>query len=223
MKKILLFIIISMPLFCHAQRTMFAGYDSFCGLPVFIESTSQDAVATIRDNTRIIIVDPSVMANWKLSRIFALAHECGHHILGHLSLHEQFSRTHMNATTRQELTADCWAAKALANNGYYGEIQRAIRDNERQGPMMNGAYPSGMTRASYIADCAGINIKITHESENRYVEQDSKQPTIQCLEQMNQRCMASCQRDFGNSYSTCKNRMCNSSRQIEHNISRCTK
>lgn len=139
-------------------QSMFAGYDEFCGLPVVVERTSQDAVATIRKGQRIIIVDPSVMSNWKLSRIFALAHECGHHILGHMSLSEQFSRRHMNATRRQELQADCWAAEKLSENGYYREIKRTILQNVSRGPIMQGPYPSGMERAQFIAECAGIEL-----------------------------------------------------------------
>ena len=205
-----------MPLFASAQSSMFAGYDAFCGLPVIVESTSQDAVATIRNNMRIIIVDPGVMSNWKFSRMFALAHECGHHVLGHLSLQERFSRSHMNATARQEISADCWAAKVLAANGYYGEIERAIRDNDGQGPMMNGPYPSGTTRAAYIGQCAGIGPGVVRST-------GGENPNPRCLAQMNQRCMTSCQRDFGHSYSVCENRMCNSPRQLESDISRCAR
>ena len=139
-------------------QSMFVGYDDFCGLPVIVESTTQDAVATIRNGQRVIIVDPYVISNWKLSRIFALAHECGHHVLGHLSIQEQFSRRHMNATRRQELQADCWAAEALASNGYYDDIRRTIIQNASQGPIMQGPYPSGMERASFISQCAGIQL-----------------------------------------------------------------
>lgn len=147
-------------IFSHAVKgqSMFVGYDDFCGLPVIVESTPQDAVATIRNGQRVIIVDPHVISNWKLSRIFALAHECGHHVLEHLSTKEQFSRHHMNATRRQELQADCWAAEVLAKNEYYDDIRRTIIQNVNQGPIMQGPYPSGMERASFIAQCAGIQL-----------------------------------------------------------------
>jgi hypothetical protein len=214
-----------MPLFAKAQPSMFAGYDAFCGLPVIVESTPQLAVATIRNNIRVILVDPSVMSNWRFSRIFSLAHECGHHQLGHLSPQEMFSRAHMSATPRQEMHADCWATRALAANGRYDEIERAIRDNDRDGPMMNGAYPSGMTRASYIRQCAAGTRRGT-ESDSE--EEDSEEPRTtttgpspQCLAEMNQKCMTSCQRDFGYTYSVCENRMCNAPRQLASNISRC--
>lgn len=215
MKKLFLSLIMLMPFMASAQPIMFAGYDSFCGLPVLIEPTTQDAVATIRNGQRVILVDPSVMSNWKLSRIFALAHECGHHRLGHLSPQELFSRAHMDATRRQELAADCWAAKALATNGYHDDIKRTIMQNSSEGPIMNGPYPSGMERASYIAQCAGIALN-TAASPN-------VGPNASCLADMDRRCMTSCQNQFGNSESVCRNRMCNSPRQAEANIRRCTK
>lgn len=209
MMKILLFAVLLMPLSAIGQPSMFAGYDNFCGLPVLVEPTSQDAVATIRNGQRVILVDESVMSNWKISRIFALAHECGHHIKGHLSAQGQFSRKHMNATREQELAADCWAAHALATNGYYDDIKRTIMQNESQGPIMQGPYPSGMERASYIAQCAGIKLNLG--------------PSPSCLAEMDQRCMNSCQNKFGNSYSVCRNRMCNSQNQKTANINRCRK
>lgn len=138
------------------SQSMFVGYDNFCGLPVIVEQTSQDAVATIRNGQRVIIIDPAVISNWRFSRIFALAHECGHHRIGHLSSFEQFSRLHMNATRKQELEADCWAARALAENGYYNDIRRTIMQRVNEGPIMQGPYPSGMERATFIAQCAGI-------------------------------------------------------------------
>ncbi len=159
MKIVIFFALLLFVSSAYGQPSMFAGYDEFCGLPVFVESTPQDAVATIRNGKRVILVDPNVITNWKLSRIFALAHECGHHKLGHLSRSEQFSRQHMNATRRQELKADCWAARALASNGYFNDIKRTIMQNVSQGPIMQGPYPSGMERATYIAKCARIKIK----------------------------------------------------------------
>ena len=152
----ILILLIPFPVF--GQPSMFAGYDSFCGLPVLVESTPKDAVATIRNGERVIIIDPSVMSNWKFSRVFAIAHECGHHILGHMSLQEQFRRRHMNASRSQELDADCWAAKMLDENGYYSDIERTIILRANEGPFIKGPYPSGMERATNIARCVGIDL-----------------------------------------------------------------
>jgi len=158
MKKLILFCILLIPFPVFGQPSMFVGYDEFCGLPVLVESTPQDAKATIRNGERVIIVDPGVMSNWKFPRIFAIAHECAHHILGHLSLREQFFRRHMNASRRQELSADCWAAKRLIDHGYYSDLERTIIQRASEGPIMRGNYPSGRERAANIAECAGIDL-----------------------------------------------------------------
>jgi hypothetical protein len=138
-------------------QSLFAGYDDFCNLPVIVEPNRQDAEATYRNGSRVIILDPGVMGNWTLSRIFTLAHECAHHGLGHVSLTGIYARAHLNATRDQELSADCWAAKSLAEFGYYEEIERSIDDMSSMGHIAQGTYPSGKDRARVIARCAGIS------------------------------------------------------------------
>lgn len=140
----------------NASAQMFSGYDAFCGLPVVVYPTEQRAVATF-DNfwNPIIVLDPGVMNNWTASRIFALAHECAHHALGHLTPIEQFARHHMNATARQELQADCWAAERLAFAGLYGELTRVVVDFARE-PNLPGPYPPGQWRSEVVRQCAGM-------------------------------------------------------------------
>lgn len=148
----LLFLVVSVA----PVKAQFAGYDSFCGLPTFVQPERQMARATYDPRVGpLIILDPSVMANMSTSRIFAIAHECAHHALGHLSPSEQMARR-WGATARQELDADCWAARALASIGYGADIVRMIRQNALEGPYMRGGYPSGFTRAQVISDCAGF-------------------------------------------------------------------
>lgn len=136
---------------------MFAGYAEFCGVPVLVARTPQDAVAT-RDGfgRPVIYVDPGVMANWTMSRVFAIAHECGHHMRGHVTPQGMWWRnTDFWATRAQELEADCWAASALASQGYYvGDLERAAHDLARRGPFMQGRYPSGQERATVVVSCA---------------------------------------------------------------------
>ena len=143
MKTIVIVAVLSLSTIVNASESMFAGYDNFCGLPVFVERTSQGSLADIRQGQRVIIVDPGVMGNWTLSRIFYLAHECAHHKLGHMEMDEQLKRKYMNATRRQELEADCWAAEALGDNGYKADIERTILQHKSEGPIMQGPYPSG--------------------------------------------------------------------------------
>lgn len=155
-KLMVVVLLLSLPM--NVCASMFVGYDEFCGLPVLVERTSQGSLADIRQGQRVIIVDPGVMRSWTLSRIFYLAHECAHHMLGHMEWDEQLQRKYFNATRRQELQADCWAAEKLANNGYREDIERTILQHINEGPIMQGPYPSGMERAQFIAQCAGIEL-----------------------------------------------------------------
>lgn len=142
-----------------ANAQMFAGYDEFCGVRVVVVPTPQMAVAARDAAGPIIYVDPGVLHNWTASRVFALAHECGHHKMGHSTPQgEWFRHTEYWATRAQELQADCWAARALRDHGYHEDLRRAIRQFANEGPMMHGTYPSGWERASHIAACANINL-----------------------------------------------------------------
>lgn len=140
----------------RAQPGMFAGYAEFCGVPVIVARTPQGAVAA-RDQfgNPVIYADPGVMANWTASRVFTMAHECGHHMRGHTTPQGMWWRNmDFWATRAQELDADCWAAATLARLGYYlRDVERAARDFARRGPFMEGNYPSGQERAQVVARC----------------------------------------------------------------------
>ena len=141
----------------NAQPGMFAGYAEFCGVPIIVARTPQDAVATRDQFGRpVIYVDPGVMANWTMSRVFAIAHECGHHMRGHVTPQGMWWRnTQFWATRAQELDADCWAASTLASQGYYwGDLERAAYEFAARGPFMEGPYPSGQERAQVVVRCA---------------------------------------------------------------------
>lgn len=158
MLAVLLFsILIQRPSFAQ----MFAGYDEFCGVPVVVVPNSQNASAA-RDQfgNPVIYVDPRVMSNWTMSRRFALAHECAHHMLGHtLPQGMWFRNTQYWATRQQELQADCWAARQLARTHNVQDLRRMIVQFASQGPMPQGAYPSGTERAHAAARCAGIDLE----------------------------------------------------------------
>jgi hypothetical protein len=134
---------------------MFAGYDAFCGLPVVVGRDPQTATArTDRFGQKYIHIDPGAMGNWTASRVFVLAHECAHHLLGHtspLGAMERFS----GGTAKQELEADCWAARQLRRAGLDFEITRTVLQNASQGHFAAGGYPSGRRRALNVSRCAG--------------------------------------------------------------------
>ncbi len=106
MKKLLLFAMFLMPFSVFSQPSIFAGYDSFCGLPVVVGNDAQSASAR-KDQfgRKFIHVDPNVMSNWSMSRMFVLAHECAHHLLGHTNRIGELER-YYGGTSKQELEAD---------------------------------------------------------------------------------------------------------------------
>ncbi|CAD7849802.1 MAG: hypothetical protein [Olavius algarvensis Delta 4 endosymbiont] len=134
---------------------MFAGYDAFCGLPVVVGPNPQMATAeTDRIGRKFIHIDPRAMSNWTNSRIFVLAHECAHHRLGHTSSMGKLERF-SGGTARQELAADCWAAKKLRQIGYEFDISRTILQHASRGHFSANGYPSGNRRARNILNCIG--------------------------------------------------------------------
>jgi len=173
---------------CHGvDAQVFAGFDSFCGLPVIVGQDSQHASArTDQYGNKFIHVDPSVMGNWSMSRMFVLAHECAHHLLGHTSHLGNLERYH-GGTAKQELEADCWAAKALRRVGHGQEITRTILERYSEGHFSANGYPSGYQRAQNIGECANgqeascrvIRVPETY-MDVEYVMQPTQVPCQHC-------------------------------------------
>ena len=94
---------------------------------------------------------------------FVAAHECAHHIRGHLQMYMQgfMGNPYYNAwmTPRLELDADCTAAQILAARGDYSAIRSAAQiAAAASGPYPSGPnYPTGFQRAATIMRCGGLN------------------------------------------------------------------
>lgn len=137
-----------------AYANMFVGYDEFCGLPVIVGANQQTATAERDGEGRPFIhIDPSAMNNWTLSRKFTLAHECAHHLLGHTSSLGSMERYH-GGTAKQELEADCWAAKRLKERGLVNDLNFTMAKFSENHFSGNG-YPSGWERVTNIKKCMG--------------------------------------------------------------------
>ena len=133
----------------------YVGFDAFCNVPVVIAPTSQIAVATTDQMGRpIIFLDPSAAANVSTSVQFALAHECGHHVLGHTTALGRAMRAQF--TREQELAADCWGAQQLARIGDQGDLVRMLVQFANQSDAGQGPYPRGRERAQAVAVCSGL-------------------------------------------------------------------
>lgn len=157
-----------------AAGQRFVGNDEFCGYPMFAIPTSQQAVAT-RDNAGnpVILIDPGVLMNMTTSRRFAIAHECGHHRLGHSTPMGMAMRQYF--TVQQELSADCFAAELLASVGLEAESYRVFMERNREGPMRPGTYPSGTERAAVVAQCNNM----TRDRKTREEEPDDVGTSVQ--------------------------------------------
>ncbi|MBI1772336.1 MAG: ImmA/IrrE family metallo-endopeptidase [Burkholderiales bacterium] len=139
----------------NAKADVFAGYDAFCGLPVVVGTDSMIASArTDQQNRKFIHIDPGAMNNWTMSRMFTLAHECAHHLLGHTNPLGQQQR-YYGGTATQELEADCWAARKLKEIGHESDLKATILQRANAGHFADPGYPTGEERAQNMLSCIG--------------------------------------------------------------------
>jgi hypothetical protein len=151
-------------IFSHSAKAqdMFVGFADFCGLPVVVGADPQTASArTDNSGQQYLHVDPGAMNNWTMSRMFTLAHECAHHLLGHTSALGQLQR-YKGGTANQELEADCWGARKLLQVGQTGDINGTVIQFASQGHFTGGGYPSGTERATNIMKCLNGGSSVSH-------------------------------------------------------------
>lgn len=148
-------------------QAMFAGFDDFCKLPVVVGDDPQTASArTDQYGRKYIHMDRGAMADWTAPRIFVLAHECAHHRLGHTSALGHLER-YTGGTAKQELEADCWAARVLAQAGYHGDIKRMMLQTAYMGHFASPGYPTGTQRSVNIGKCAASGGSLSSASSCR--------------------------------------------------------
>ena len=123
------------------------------GMPVSTVYTSRLSDGAIAKQTKfghpIIVANKSVLSKFSPAMTtFVYAHECAHHVLGHLK--NKIS----NKSIEQE--ADCWAAQQLVEQGVfdYGnlrEVQKIIRIFGKQ----DKSHPHPHNRAKRLTQCLG--------------------------------------------------------------------
>jgi|JI10StandDraft_1071094.scaffolds.fasta_scaffold408578_2 Zn-dependent protease with chaperone function len=131
-----------------------AGYAPMCGIQVFLAPNPQGASATVLNGLPVIVVDYSQLSN-QVWMQFVLAHECGHHMSGHVTPQGYWFRTTQYwATSAQELEADCWAARVAGPQvaAFAAQYFEYSQGHHSGAP----GYPSGVQRAQAIRQCGGV-------------------------------------------------------------------
>lgn len=136
----------------------FPSYQELCGFPIVIAPTPFVALATAdKDGALIIIIDPDLMRPEEhFHRLFMIAHECAHHVMGHTTAAARAQRRRSGRVVRdQELSADCWAAETLARAGLGRFVAIMATRFHRAGLYSPGAgYPAGLHRSLIVRHCA---------------------------------------------------------------------
>lgn len=151
---------------CYSADTLPARptlQNPFCRVRTYIQHdlNSHGRALIEPDGRASIQIGPDEAAGDPAYRDFLMAHECCHHLRGHLKRLEEKGRKRalldMSFVNRSlELDADCCAAVALERAGYESAIREAARRMRVYGarPTGSGGYPAGELRARFIEQCA---------------------------------------------------------------------
>lgn len=142
----------------HAEEPEpFAGYKELCGYQIIYWPTRQLALSHITpDERKVIILDPILRLEQEHPRrLFLTAHECAHHRMDHSSKTSVEKRVSTQGeVSRQELSADCWAAGTLVRAGHQDAIETIAMMFYQSGEASPGnGYPPGTQRALMIKRC----------------------------------------------------------------------
>lgn len=161
--------ILGLGLFCgsiSARQMWLPQVDNpFCSITTYLlPELPEQAMSTMDANEHpVIVVSALTMAESPAYGRFLMAHECGHHILGHVArYHTELG--HLGPQPffyiapqlkGMELDADCAAVKMLKLKGEPEIIEVARQAMLQFGGKPTGAYyPTGTERAENIARCA---------------------------------------------------------------------
>jgi hypothetical protein len=141
----------------------------YCNVPTYlISNIPEQAVSLIdSDGQPVIVISATVAAQRPIYTNFLMAHECCHHILGHVrKFHQELGHIgpqpffYMKPALRgMELDADCCAARILKRKGEENSIEAGEKVMLSFGDQATGAYyPTGTERAKHIAVCAASDL-----------------------------------------------------------------
>jgi hypothetical protein len=81
------------------------------------------------------------------TRVFFYAHECAHHVLGHVLAGLRLG---------QEQEADCWAIRTLVNQGLFSDVEiNAVQENLSRFGRADWTHLPGPQRAINLRRCLG--------------------------------------------------------------------
>lgn len=136
----------------------------YCPVPVYyVANHPLGGQATFGPNGGLaILVDPLIPQKLPYPHgsnfmRFLLAHECAHHMQGHLQQLGQagmFGQYALMQTSHSlELAADCAATKLLAGQGDIAAVQSAHFVFSHSNPFPTASHPAGQVRANNIYLC----------------------------------------------------------------------
>jgi hypothetical protein len=135
----------------------------FCSIRTYVQHdlNTQGRALIEPDGSASIQIGREEAAGDPAYRDFLMAHECCHHLRGHLERLKEKGRQRalldLSFVNRSlELDADCCAAVALERAGRRSAIREAARRMRIYGvrPTGSGGYPAGELRARFIEQCA---------------------------------------------------------------------
>lgn len=100
----------------------------------------------------VILLDPDVLDGLPYLRPFAVARQCAHIVLDHITPRGQIRGGQLIGAT--ELAADCWAANALATAGETQTVLEQIALFQAEtSPRPSPRAPTWQARARKVQDC----------------------------------------------------------------------
>lgn len=141
----------------YGQQTYrIAGPVPYCGATLMEGPNPKGVSSAAPRGEGVILFDPVQMQDHPILKPFALAHECAHIVLGHITPQGQMRADQLFAAA--ELAADCWAAKALVKATETKVVTAQIARFEAElRPLANPRAPTWKVRARKIRDCLAID------------------------------------------------------------------
>ena len=138
----------------HGQEYRLIGPAPYCNATVIEGPNPRGASSSTQTMGAVILIDRDVLAKMPFEFEFVLAHECGHHLLGHTSI-EGMLRQEFQFRDK-ELAADCWGARMLNDAGEVDILTRQLATFRTQGDARSiPRYPTFRERAERLHECIG--------------------------------------------------------------------